>query len=171
LATGSLLSGRPPKHETKNLLAGLATCGLCGGGLIVETSSRKRGRAHEYVCSRRRQNGSCANAVRVSVAEVNEAVLQAIEEHALTPEAVEAVIALTERDDLRERQELLARKLATVERQIDRLTDVIAKGGDAMSLVAKVRALESRRVSLARELPACAVLQRVLVGRVTFTPD
>ena len=25
------LSGRPPKHATVNLLAGLATCGVCGG--------------------------------------------------------------------------------------------------------------------------------------------
>ncbi len=35
------ISGRPPTHATQNLLAGLATCGLCGGGLVVETSSRK----------------------------------------------------------------------------------------------------------------------------------
>ena len=48
------LSGRPPKHATKNLLAGLATCGLCGGGLVVETSSRKNGRIAEYVCHRHR---------------------------------------------------------------------------------------------------------------------
>ncbi len=56
------LSGRPPKHETRNLLAGLATCGLCGGGLVVETSSRKNGRVAEYVCHRHRHNGTCTNA-------------------------------------------------------------------------------------------------------------
>jgi hypothetical protein len=43
------LSGRPPKHGAKNLLAGLATCAVCGGGLVVETSPRKRGRVPEYV--------------------------------------------------------------------------------------------------------------------------
>ena len=32
---------------------------------------------------------------------MNEAVLQAIEEHALTPEAIEQVIRLTELDDVR----------------------------------------------------------------------
>ena len=32
------MSGRPPKDAPKNLLAGLATCGVCGGGLVVETS-------------------------------------------------------------------------------------------------------------------------------------
>ena len=38
------LSGRPPKNGVLNLLAGLATCGICGGGLIVETGGKKRGR-------------------------------------------------------------------------------------------------------------------------------
>ena len=77
------LSGRPPLGEVKNLLAGLATCDVCGGGLVVETSSRKRGRVKEYVCHRRRKNGSCSNVLRVNVETMNEAVLQAIEEHAL----------------------------------------------------------------------------------------
>jgi hypothetical protein len=29
------LSGRPPKHAESNLLAGLASCGVCGGSLVV----------------------------------------------------------------------------------------------------------------------------------------
>jgi hypothetical protein len=32
---GGRLSGRPPKTATQNLLAGLSTCALCGGGLVV----------------------------------------------------------------------------------------------------------------------------------------
>ena len=83
------ISGRPPIGEVRNLLAGLATCGVCGGGLVVETSSRKRGRVKEYVCHRRRKNGSCSNKLRVAVETMNEEVLDAIEEHALTPKAVE----------------------------------------------------------------------------------
>jgi hypothetical protein len=81
------------------------------------------------------------------------------------------------------------------------VTDVIVNGGDATSLVAKLRVLEARRDALAREIAgllpvprlpvavietrlaewrrllrqsttqARAVLQRVLGGRVTFTPD
>ena len=58
-----------------NLLAGLATCGVCGGGLVVETSGRKRGRQKKYVCHRRRKNGTCDNAVRIEVETMNEAVL------------------------------------------------------------------------------------------------
>ena len=40
---------------------------------------------------------------------MNKAVLQAIEQHALTPEAIEQVIALAERDDAREQYEMLVR--------------------------------------------------------------
>lgn len=71
------ISGRPPKHATQNLLAGLATCGhrgpdgkICGGGLIVETSARKRGRIPEYVCFRHRTNGTCDNALRMPAEEM-----------------------------------------------------------------------------------------------------
>ena len=46
---GGRLAGRLPKTPTQNLLAGLATCALCGGGLIVETSPGKRGRVWELV--------------------------------------------------------------------------------------------------------------------------
>ena len=194
------MSGRPPRAGVKNLLAGLATCGVCGGGLIVETSSRKRGRVAEYVCARRRRNGSCANALRVPVDTVNEAVLQAIEEHALTPEAVEQVVQLTERDDVREQQDALGRERKDVEKRIARLVAAIETGGDPPSLVAKVRELETRRAAIVRRLISLspvprlapqvienrlaewrrllrasttqgrAVLQRVLRGRITFTP-
>ena len=194
------ISGRPPRTHVRNLLAGLATCGVCGGGLVVETSSRKRGRVSEYVCHRRRKNGSCSNKLRVAVKTMNEAVLQAIEEHALTPEAVEQVVQLTERDDARDQEAALRRDLNDVEKRIARLVAAIETGGDAASLVAKVRDLETRKDAIERDLRGLqpmprlapkviedrlaewrrllrqsttqgrAVLQRVLCGRITFTP-
>ena len=98
------MSGRPPKAPTKNLLAGLASCSVCGGGLVVETSPSKRGRIAEYVCFRHRNHGDgiCANQRHIPVEEMNEAVLQAIERHALTLEAVEQMVQFTERDDAQE---------------------------------------------------------------------
>ena len=194
------LSGRPPRGDVKNLLAGLATCGVCGGGLVVETSSRKRGRVAEYVCHRRRKNGTCTNTLRIAVETMNEEVLQAIEEHALTPEAVEQVVQLTERDDVRDQQDALRRERTDVERRIARLVSAIETGGDVPSLVAKVRELETRRGAIDGDLrdlqpvprlapqvvedrlaewrrllrqsttQGRAVLQRVLRGRITFTP-
>jgi DNA invertase Pin-like site-specific DNA recombinase len=197
---GGRLSGRPPKTPTQNLLAGLATCGLCGGGLVVETSSRKRGRVPEYVCYRHRANGSCTNALRLNVRDLNEAVLQAAEAHVFTPEAIEQVIHLSERDDVRDLEAKLARERKDIEKRIARLVAAIETGGDAASLVAKLRDLEARQKAIATEVaslrpvprlaPAViqnrlaewrrllrasttqgrTVLQRILRGRLTFTP-
>jgi hypothetical protein len=194
------ISGRPPTRNTTNLLAGLATCALCGGGLVVETAPGKRGRVPEYLCSRHRNLGICTNALRMPVADVNEAVLQAVEEHALTPEAIEQVINLSERDDVADRQHALARERKDVEKRIARLVAAIETGGDAASLVAKLRELEARRQAIDGEAAAlrpvprlapavienrlaewrrllrasttqgCTVLQRILRGRLTFTP-
>jgi len=55
------------------------------------------------------------------VADMNEAVLQAVEEHALTPEAIELVILLSERDEAADRQATLARERKDVEKRIARL--------------------------------------------------
>jgi hypothetical protein len=140
------------------------------------------------------------NALKLTVAEVNEAVLQAIEEHALTPASVEQAIQLSERDDVKEQQGKLERERADVEKRIKRLLNAIEVGGDAASLVAKLRELEARKVAIASEIAnlrpvprldpvvvetrlgewrrllrssttqARAVLQRVLQGRITFTP-
>jgi site-specific DNA recombinase len=194
------LSGRPPKHASQNLLAGLATCGICGGGLVITTGARKRGRQPEYVCYRRRQNGNCENALRMPVADMNEQILQRVEEHALTPEAVELVINLSEREDATDLQAKLARERKDVEKRIARLIAAIETGGDAASLVAKVRDLEARRSAIntegaaLRPIPRLApavienrlaewrrllrssttqartVLQRILRGRLVFTP-
>jgi site-specific DNA recombinase len=198
------LSGRPPKDAAKNLLAGLATCGVCGGGLVVERSGvtrRANGRRAFYICHRRRHHGTaCTNTLRVPLADMNEAVLQAIEEHALTPEAVEQVIAMTERDDVRDQQDALRRERKNVEQRIARLVAALEMSGEVSSLVAKVRELEARLTTLDSDLTRLrpvprvpsvviedrlaewrrllrqsttqgrAVLQRVLKGRSVFSP-
>jgi site-specific DNA recombinase len=197
------ICGGPPRTAAQNLLAGLATCGLCGGGLVVETNSRKNGpRVPEYICQRRRSNSSCTNRLCIPVPDMNEAVLRAVEEHVFTPEAIEQVIALTERDELRERQDLLRAEQKDVERRIARLTAAVEtdEGTGLVSLVAKLRQLEQRQASITRELESLtpvprlpqavvqnrldewrrllrasttqgrAVLQRVIQGRITFTP-
>jgi site-specific DNA recombinase len=194
------ISGRPPKRATNNLLAGLATCALCGGGLTVETAPAKRGRVPEYVCFRHRATGACSNTLRMPVADENEAVLAAVEQHALTPEAIAQVIALTERDEHAERQQALARERRDIDRRIARLVAAVEAADDVTALVVKLRELEARRTAINREVAAHrplprvapavldnrlaewrrllrssvtqgrAVLQRILRGRLTFAP-
>ena len=134
------------------------------------------------------------------VSDMNEAVLQAIEEHALTPEAIEQVIQLSERDDVRDGQAALVKERKDIEKRLARVVAAIECGDRPASLVAKIRELETRRSAIDAEMvslhpvprlsPAViedrlaewrrllrqsttqgrTVLQRVLHGRVTFTP-
>jgi site-specific DNA recombinase len=195
------LSGRPPKNRAVSLLAGLAKCGLCGGGLVVESGGKKRGRIPEYICHRHRANRSCTNTLRLSVEDMDETVLHEIESHALTPEAIELVIAATERDDVRETQEALERELKDVEKKLKALVGLVENGsGDVESLVTRIRELEARKKAIRVEMFALrpvprlpeavianrlaewrhllrasttqgrTVLQRIIRGRITFTP-
>ena len=196
------LSGRPPKGTPMHLLSSLATCGICGGGLVVETyyTSAGKPRKSHYVCNRRRANGKCSNTLRIPVEEMHEAVLTAIEEHALTPEAVEALVLASRQETAGAVARSFERELAEVEKRIERLTDALAAGGEMPSLLAKLRDLEAKKAALVEELAANrpvpmpprsviddrlaewrrllrqttqtgrAVLDRVLNGRIVFTP-
>ena len=195
------LSGRPRKDAVQNLLAGIATCGVCGGGLVVERSNNKKGQYAYYICHRHRALGTCTNTLRVSVDDMNEAVLAAIETHALTPEAIEQVVRLTERDEVAEQRAMLERERKDIQKRIAVVTDVLTQGhADVASLVSKLRELEARALAISADLVALRpvprlapaviddrlsewrrllrssvtqgrmVLQRVLRGRITFTP-
>ena len=106
---------------------------------------------------------------------MNEAVLKAVEEHALTPEAVEQVLQLARRDDAQEHRDSLGRERKDCEKRINRLTNLIADSeGDAPSaLVAKLRELENRRNAIDQELadikPIPRLAESVLQDRLDRT--
>ena len=81
-------------------------------------------------------------------ARLNEAVLRAVEEHALTPEVIDQVLLLAEGDDCQERQDSLSLQVKDLERRISRLVNAREAGAEAASLVAKLRTLEASRMSL-----------------------
>ena len=130
--------------------------------MVVETSGHKAGRVPQYVCNRFLRQGTCTNKMRVNVDDMNEAVMQAIEEHALTPEAVEQVVALSERDEVPDRQRLLELEAADVAKRIHRLVTVIATTEDAPdALVASLRELEARGKALAADIAATRPIPRL----------
>jgi hypothetical protein len=174
--------------------------------MVVETykSSPGKPRTAHYVCNHRRSYGDgpkgCANNLRMPVDVMHEAVLQAVEAPALTPESIEQVIQLTERDDLRDQQTTLQREVVNLDKRLARLVAAIAHGGELPSLMAELRKLEERKAAITDQLAhlhplprlaphvlhdrlaewrrllrqsttqARVVLQRVLAGRITFTP-
>jgi len=137
----------------------------------------------------------------MSVSVVDEAILRAVEDIALTPETVEFVIQLSERNDSAERQDALLRERADVEKRLAKLVQVLeTTDGDVATVTARIRELEARRAANATELAnalpvprlpqpviedrlsewrrllrpsttqARAVIQRLVAGRITFTP-
>ena len=92
---------------------------------------------------------------------MNKAVLQAIEQHALTPEAIEQVIALAERDDAREQYEMLVRERADIEKRIGRLVALVEQAGDITVLGTKLRELEERRNAIDTDLRGLRPMPRL----------
>ena len=157
------------------------------------------------LCHLQRLGGAWGQAPRDGERErcgrLNEAILKAIEEHALTPEAVEQVVSHTERDEHAEKQAALAKEQRELEKRIARLVAAVETGGDVLSIAAKLRELEKRQEAVVAEMDALRplprlapsvledrlsewrrllrqsttqgriVLQRVLQGRITFTPS
>jgi site-specific DNA recombinase len=201
------LQGRPPRKAETNLLAGLAQCGVCGGGIVVQTYKTSEGkpRRSHYLCSRKRI-GKCrdsagrTNDLRLELNETNETILATIEKHALTPEAVERVVLLAEQSVQESANDKLRRELQDVEKRIAKLAKAVETAPDIAVLVTRLRDLEARKAALAgeladlRPLPRLApamiegrlaewrrllrasitqgrqVLDRVLAGRIVFTP-
>ena len=87
-----------------------------------------------------------------------------IEEHAPTPEAIDHVIHLSERDDVTGQQARLNRERKDIDKRIARLVEAIETGGDVPSLIAKVRTFEARKEALLAEVVALQPVPRLPSG-------
>ena len=73
------------RPRAKRLLSGLLRCGQCGGTYIVVS--------RDYVgCSNHRNKGVCSNARTITMREIEDRVLVALQRHLLTPEVVAVAI-------------------------------------------------------------------------------
>jgi site-specific DNA recombinase len=153
--------GRPPNGaESKYLLTGMATCGACGATLHVRSRSHGRQRAFFYGCTAHHHRGPsvCRNDVELPMVETDEALLTTVEAQLLHPEVVqqairEAVAHLSAAAATAPaRAEALREELASVMAKLDRLTQAVVLGGDLPTLVAEMKALESRRAYLEAEV-------------------
>lgn len=174
-------TGRPPKAGPPALLVGLASCGVCAGGLVRVRGSVNQGRYSNgqprplrpavdyYWCGRHRRNGghACANAMRLEVGATDEAVLRAVEEHVLRPGRVEEF--LLDEAEARPAAAGLEAEARDLQQRAARLMAAIEAAGDVAVLAARLREVEARRaevaVALARKaaphLPARVVSSRL----------
>jgi len=157
------LWGRPPGAvESRHLLVSLATCAQCGGSIGVHSRSHGSGptrhTAHFYGCSTHWSRGTsiCANALVVPVATAENGILAALDaelfDSRIVTKAMAQLRAALSDSATSARPEAVARELARVEAQVDRLADAIQLGrGEVPVLVERLRHLEARRGELRRE--------------------
>ena len=126
-------TGKVPKNRGKYLLSGMMKCSECGARMIIN-SHRKRNQAF-YICgTRQRQKDGCENKLMLHQREVERQIIEFIKETVLDESfltdyfrrVIEASQALLKEG--KPTVEKLKRKIATLDHQIDRLTDGFAEG-------------------------------------------
>ncbi|RCK18740.1 hypothetical protein TH8_21670, partial [Thalassospira profundimaris] len=138
----SELVSAPKKRRPKHVLSGLIRCGVCGGSFTVTNRTA-------MACSTRRERGTCDNAHRIKVEDLEKRVFEGLRDKLLTPDAIDA--AITEYHAERSRLRKLARanlqtytkKRTTLRNQIENMVNAIANKPDSSALVAKLGELES----------------------------
>ena len=157
-ASGHKLGRRERDVDSKYLLSGFARCGVCGGTLSATTrghgSGENRSRTEFYTCLAFHKRGStvCTNGLYGRMDALNRAVLGTLASDVLRPEVIDAVLAGV-LDAMRpkatdEHAAALSTELATLDREIERLTEAIATGGEMLTLLSALRQRQARRDEL-----------------------
>jgi site-specific DNA recombinase len=162
--TGRTVDGRSgPRrrgNESRYLLSGFSRCAVCGAGFGVTSRSHGHERAYFYACTAYHKRGTaiCENSLAMRIERIDEAVLGTLGGDVLRPAVIMAVLdgvieAMSPRTLARDVEELRA-DLRTVERELLRLTNAIAAGGDLGSLLDALKARQARRDELTAALAA-----------------
>jgi site-specific DNA recombinase len=161
---GGTFSGRPRRDGAQYLLTGMAECSVCHGGMVVERRPTTRGKppVHELMCRSYRRGDGCTNSLRVPIALVDEAVLYAMEVHALTPEAIASVVRQADEraEEAASRTKTLEREKKSTLKQIDNLVDALASGG-SKSITSRIAELEARVAAIDREVASARPFPRL----------
>lgn len=162
--TDGKLWGKPANGiESKYLLTGMATCGECGGGMLIyprtHGSPGARKRVYVYACPRARVD-LCRNDLEVPMPMADAAALGIIADEVLSPDVVELAIdklvAMFDvpAEDMDARRVRLTDGLRKVEKELANLQAAVADGNPPETLLAGIRDRERRQKSLQSELKA-----------------
>lgn len=138
-------------QRPKYLLSGLMKCGACGSSFTKYGKNR-------FACAAVRDRGTCSNKLTAHGQDVEEAVLYGLKTHLMQPELYEEFARSFVKEANRHRSanasahRQLRANLKNVERKIDRLVDAIADGVDAVSVQARLKALEAERATISSEI-------------------
>ncbi len=165
--------------ESRYLLSGFLRCGVCGGNLIINRATSKRGRpVLRYICATHKSRpGTCVNRHGVPVDALTDAVIAQLRgvfstdlaiRNALSAQVIRRRAAPAERTA--ERGRVLG-QVAKVETELRRLTEAIASGGAPETLVAAIREREAERDGLKARVAELDVLLKAPVAEPDLNLD
>ncbi len=171
-ATDGKLWGRPGAGvESRYLLTGLGRCAICGGNITMlggyVGSNGKRRPVRYYGCSHRQNRGStvCTNDHRAHMEEADAAILDAIKQTILTPEAVDYIVdeatrrIAEQQASASDRPKRLETELRKARRKLDNFLGLIAEGKAPASVLGAIRELEQAIETKTTELGRLTMAQ------------
>lgn len=146
-------------QDSKYLLTGMARCAHCGGPMTIVGQDYHRRKGRFYGCSYYKTRGSsiCKNSLLVEQEYLDQIVLKSLHEavaEEMIKVAVEKALAKHRAGEGKklDRQADIQRELSLIEAYEGNLVDAIGKGQPMDPLLAKLRAEETRKKDLIREL-------------------
>lgn len=155
-------------QDSKYLLTGMARCAHCGGLMTIVGQDYHRRKGRFYGCSYYKTRGSsiCKNSLLVEQEYLDQIVLKSLHE-ALTEEmlkvAVEKALAKHRAGEGAkiDRRTSIERELSLIAAKKEHLVDAIAAGDKDPAIFQRLKAEETRRKDLVRELEQLAMVDQV----------
>jgi DNA invertase Pin-like site-specific DNA recombinase len=157
----------PRPSHTPYLLSGFGRCALCGGSMqAVSRASTRRGRRvrlFRYVCGNFANRGAsvCRNGALAAMTAADDAIRSVLRQEILrTPvleRALDLAVATLQAGEARAQDHTaqLARRIAALETELERLAEVAARGGDVPAIAARLTRTDRERRALVEALAAC----------------
>jgi site-specific DNA recombinase len=167
------LRGRAPAGVGAYLLSGMLFCAACGSPLIVISRARREGVRKYWLCGRAHRHGvsACSAQQAVGYEALTGAVVDTFKATILSKKVLDQMVA----DELDARRrapdaaqaevEALTADVAKLNRTLEKLTDAVIAGGDAKTLVTRMKTMERERDDLAAKLEHA---QGMLVAAESF---
>jgi len=148
----------PRRVASSYLLSGLSYCARCGSPHYGLSARQPNGTYYRrYACTRGKRNRDCdAKPIPADILETS--VINELHQRILEPDHLDQLrqVVLSgagqRRQDLDHRRQALRKDLATVRRQLGRITAAIAETGHSRSLLDKLQTLEDQETQLLAEL-------------------
>lgn len=137
----------PRRPRAKHAFSGMVKCPECHGNFIAVGRDK-------YGCRNNKETGVCKNGRSIKISVLEDLIVQGLKKHLRDPEIVKKYIAEYHSEKIRYRKERQAeiiaatRKLADVQKQIDKMIDTILAGMFHISMKDKMTSLETEKFRL-----------------------